>query len=67
MSQEELNQEHPKLPDIQVLIPYKQLEDLLQAGTELKALRADVKRLREQQGRLRGMVFEIMLKLDGKD
>ena len=67
MSQEEVNQEQSKLPDIQVLIPYKQLEDLLQAGTELKALRADVKRLREQQGRLRGMVFEIMLKLDGKD
>ena len=67
MSQEEQNQEQPKLPDIQVLIPYKQLEDLLQAGTELKALRADMKRYREQLGRLRGMIYEIMLKLDGKD
>lgn len=67
MSQEEQNQEHPKLPDIQVLIPYRQLEDLLQAGTELKALRVEMKRYREQLGRLRGMIYEIMLKLDGKD
>ena len=67
MSQEEQTQEQPKLPDIQVLIPYKQLEDLLQAGTELKALRVEMKRYREQLGRLRGMIYEIMLKLDGKD
>ena len=66
MSQDELTQPQQRL-DIQVIIPYKQLEDLLQAGTELKALRAEVKRLKEQNARVRGMLYEIMLKVDGKD
>ena len=67
MSQDELTQPQQQRPDIQVIIPYKQLEDLLQAGTELKALRAGGKRLKEQNARVRGMLYEIMLKVDGKD
>lgn len=67
MSQDELTQPQQQRPDIQVIIPYRQLEDLLQAGTELKALRAEVKRLKEQNARVRGMLYEIMLKVDGKD
>ena len=67
MSQDDLTQGQPQRPDIQVLIPYKQLEDLLQAGTELKALRAEMKRYRDQLTRVRGMLLEVMLKLDGKD
>lgn len=47
-------------PDIQVIIPYKQLEELLQSGVELKALRVEVKRLREQVSAMRLMLIEIM-------
>ena len=49
-------------PGIQVIIPYKQLEDLLQATVELKSLRADVKRLRSQVSAMRYMLSEIMEK-----
>lgn len=35
-------------PAPQVIIPYKQLCELLQAGEEVKALRADVKKLSKQ-------------------
>ena len=38
-----------KDPGIQVLIPYKQLEALLEANAELQKLRIDVKRLQDQQ------------------
>ncbi len=54
-------------PEIQVIIPYKQLEDLLQAGTELKQLRLDVKRLREQNSAMRLMLCEIMEKVKRND
>lgn len=53
-------------PDIQVIIPYKQLEDLLQASVELKSLRADVKRLRGQVSALRYAFTELMEKLMDK-
>ena len=67
MSQQGQNQEQPKLPDIQVLIPYKQLEELLQASVELKSLRFEVKRLRDQVGALRSIMTEIMMKVGGKE
>jgi len=51
-------------PDIQVIIPYKQLEELLQSGVELKALRVEVKRLREQVSAMRLTLIEIMEKFD---
>lgn len=54
-------------PEIQVIISYKQLEDLLQAGTELKQLRLDVKRLREQNSAMRLMLCEIMEKVKRND
>lgn len=50
-------------PDIQVIIPYKQLEDLLQASVELKSLRVEVKRLTAQQAALRYQFIELMEKL----
>lgn len=45
---------------IQVIIPYKQLEDLLQASLELKQLRVEVKRQREQLSALRLQFTELM-------
>ena len=46
--------------DIQVLIPYKQLESLLQASTEIKQLRVDIKRVQEQQSALWARFAELM-------
>lgn len=46
--------------DPQVLIPYSQLCELLQASVELKKLRMEVKRLSDQQAALRGMFYELM-------
>ena len=46
--------------DPQVIIPYSQLCDLLQASVELRKIRMEVKRLSDQQTALRGMFFELM-------
>ncbi len=52
-----------KLPDLQVLIPYRDLVELLQASRELAELRKDVARLRTQQGALRGQFTDLMEKV----
>lgn len=49
-----------KLPDIQVVLPYKDLVELLQASKEIKELRSDNKRLYEQLGALRSQFLELM-------
>ena len=50
----------PETPfDPQVIIPYSVLCDLLQASTELKQLRIEVKRLSNQQAALRGQFLEM--------
>lgn len=41
------------LPEPQIIIPYKQLCELLQAGEEVKALRAEVKKLSKQLDAMR--------------
>lgn len=46
--------------DPQVIIPYSTLCELLQASTELKKLRIDVKRLSDQQASLRGQFLQLM-------
>ena len=50
----------PKLPDIQVVIPYKDLVELLEASKEIKDLRSDNKRLHDQLGALRTQFTELM-------
>ncbi len=45
---------------IQVLIPYKQLEALLEANAELKKLRVDMKRIQDQQNALWSRFAELM-------
>lgn len=57
----------PQEIPVQVIIPYQTLEELLQAGIELKSLRADVKRLREQNSAMRYMLLEIMEKVKRND
>lgn len=49
-----------KLPDIQVVLPYKDLVELLEASKEIKDLRSDNKRLHEQLGSLRSQFLELM-------
>lgn len=49
-----------KLPDIQVVLPYKDLVELLEASREIKRLEADNKRLHEQVGALRSQFLELM-------
>ena len=49
-----------KLPDIQVVLPYKDLVELLEASKEIKDLRSDNKRLHEQLGALRSQFLELM-------
>ena len=49
-----------KLPDIQVVLPYKDLVELLEASKEIKELRSDNKRLYEQLGALRSQFLELM-------
>lgn len=44
----------------QVIIPYSQLCELLQASVELKQIRIEMKRIKEEQGRLRYQQLEIM-------
>lgn len=52
-----------KLADIQVLIPYKTLQELLYASSEVDVLRLETKQLREQQAALRLQFTELMEKL----
>ena len=49
-----------KLSDIQVVIPYKDLVELLEASKEIKDLRSDNKRLHEQFDALRSQFLELM-------
>ena len=49
-----------KLPDIQVVLPYKDLVELLEASKEIKVLRSDNKWLYEQLGSLRSQFLELM-------
>ena len=49
-----------KLPDIQVVLPYKDLVELLEASKEIKDLRSDNKRLHDQLGALRSQFTELM-------
>ena len=49
-----------KLPDIQVLIPYKELLELLDASKQVKLLQEDNKRLHEQFGALRSQFTELL-------
>lgn len=51
-----------KDPGIQVLIPYKQLEALLEADSQLKKLRIDMKRLQDQQQALWSQFTTLMEK-----
>ena len=57
--------EIPK-PDIQVILSYKQLEELLEAAKEVRQLRIEVKRLRDQQSSLRYQFIELMEKLSSQ-
>lgn len=47
----------------QVIIPYSTLCELLQASLELKKMRMEVKRVTDQQARLKGQFLELMDKL----
>ena len=49
--------------DPQVIIPYSTLCDLLNASIELKNLRKEIKRLSDQQARIKGTMLEIMEKI----
>lgn len=49
-----------KQPDIQVLIPYQTLCELLDASKEVIKLRSEVQRLSVQQDRLRSQFIELM-------
>lgn len=49
-----------KQPDFQVLIPYKDLMELLEASKQIKLLQADNKRLHDQLGALRSQFTELM-------
>lgn len=49
-----------KQPDFQVLIPYKDLMELLEASKQIKLLQADNKRLHEQLGALRSQFTELL-------
>lgn len=51
-----------KLPELQVLIPYKTLCELLDASEDVKQLRQEVKRLTDQQQALRSQFVELMEK-----
>lgn len=52
----------PGLDDIQVLIPYRQLESLLTVSRELEQLRFDVRRCNEQLDSCRMIQTEILEK-----
>ena len=49
-----------KLPDIQVVLPYKDLVELLEASRQIESLKADNKRLHDQLDALRSQFLELM-------
>ena len=49
-----------RLPELQVLIPYSQLMDLLKASETVDQLSADNKRLHDQLSSLRTQFVELM-------
>lgn len=49
-----------KQPDIQVLIPYKDLMELLEASKQIEALKKDNKKLHEKHDALRSQFLELM-------
>lgn len=49
-----------KLPDIQVLISYKDLQQLLQASEELDSIKKENQSLQNQMDALRGQFLELM-------
>ena len=49
-----------KLPDIQVVLPYKDLVELLEASKQIESLKEDNKRLHVQLGALRSQFLEVM-------
>ena len=50
-------------PEPQIIIPYKQLCELLQAGEEVKHLRAEVKKLSKQVDAMRVIQQECINKI----
>ena len=51
-----------KLPDIQVLIPYKDLCNLLQSAEDVESLKKENGQIKEQMSALRCMFTELMEK-----
>ena len=51
-----------KLPDLQVLIPYKDLCSLLQSAEDVESLKKDNQNLHDQMGALHYMFTELMEK-----
>lgn len=49
-----------KHPDLQVLIPYKDLMELLEASKQIEQLKKDNKRLHNQMIQLRSQFTEVM-------
>ena len=49
-----------KLPELQVLIPYKDLMELLEASRQIEQLKKDNKRLHKQLDALRSQFLELM-------
>lgn len=49
-----------KQPDLQVLIPYKDLMELLEASKQIEALKKDNKKLHEKLDALRSQFVELM-------
>lgn len=49
-----------KLPELQVLIPYKDLMELLEASRQIEQLKKDNKRLHNQMIQLRSQFTELM-------
>lgn len=49
-----------KLPDIQVLISYKDLQQLLQASEQLDSIKKENRHLQDQMDALRGQFVELM-------
>lgn len=49
-----------KLPELQVLIPYKDLMELLEASRQIEQLKKDNKRLHKQFDALRSQFLELL-------
>lgn len=49
-----------KLPDLQVVLPYKDLVELLNASKKVSDLEADNKKLHQQMDALRSQFTELM-------